>query len=198
MNHLSSLSASRSSRSATSEEGSAFIIVLLALLLLTTLGLALVLVTETEMEMGGGDRVINQTFYAADSGVQAALGKLLTTQDWSGAEFVVVEGQLGTDRQLGERVATTRVHAIGAPRPAPMTIANEGQDDYRTYFVVVTSTADRVSWPQTDAVPSFADHAADVTVQAQSTTSSRYLLSPLRQAATPEEPFNGDEVYTEQ
>ena len=179
------------------QRGSAFVIVLLAILLLTTLGLSLALVTETEMQMGGNERVINQTFYAADSGLQAALGKLLTTQDWGGAEFALKEGSLGNTHTIGARVRTSRIQAVGAPRPAPMTIANEGQDLYKSYFVVATSTAQRVSWPAADATPSFDSSDPSVPIQAQMTATSRYLLSPLRQPATGSEPFNEDDVLVE-
>lgn len=179
------------------QQGSALVIVLLALLLLTTLGLGLALVTENEMLMGGAERVMNQTFYAADSGIQVGLGKLLTTQDWSGAEFAIVEDDLGSDSKIGERVKANRIHAVGAPRPAPMTIANEGQDDYKTYFVVAISSAQRVSWPATDPVPSFNLADPNVPIQAQSTVTSRFMVSPLRQAATAEEPFSDQEALIE-
>ncbi|HXO21704.1 MAG TPA: pilus assembly PilX N-terminal domain-containing protein [Thermoanaerobaculia bacterium] len=54
------------------ERGSAYMAVLLALVVLTILGLSLVLITQTEVQVGANERTVNQTFYAADAGLNVA------------------------------------------------------------------------------------------------------------------------------
>lgn len=63
------------------EAGSAYMIVLLVLVVLTILGLSLVLITKSEMEIGSNERTIQRTFYEADSGVAAAVVRLLVSND---------------------------------------------------------------------------------------------------------------------
>ncbi|HSL82172.1 MAG TPA: hypothetical protein VLF66_05315 [Thermoanaerobaculia bacterium] len=57
------------------EAGSAYIAVLLVLLLLTIAGLSLTLVTRIESEIGSAEKMIHRTFYAADSGLPAAVAR---------------------------------------------------------------------------------------------------------------------------
>jgi hypothetical protein len=57
------------------EAGSAYVVVLLVLLLLTIVGLSLALVTGIESEIGATERMVHRTFYAADSGVSAAVAR---------------------------------------------------------------------------------------------------------------------------
>lgn len=59
----------------STQAGSAYIIVLLVLLLLTLVGLSLTLVTQVESEIGATERMVHRTFYAADSGVSAAVAR---------------------------------------------------------------------------------------------------------------------------
>lgn len=65
-------------RAAGPEAGSAFVIVLLVLLLLTLVGLSLALVTQIESEIGATEKLVHRTFYAADSGVSAAVARKMT------------------------------------------------------------------------------------------------------------------------
>lgn len=65
-------------RAADTEAGSAYIIVLLVLLLLTIVGLSLTLVTQIESEIGATEKMVHRTFYAADSGVSAAVARKMT------------------------------------------------------------------------------------------------------------------------
>lgn len=60
------------------EAGSAYLTVLLVLLLLTILGLSLVLVTQIESEIGANERTLHRTFYAADSGIAAAVARKMS------------------------------------------------------------------------------------------------------------------------
>lgn len=177
------------------ERGSALLMVVLVMLLVTALALALTFVTELEMRLGGAERVIANTFYAAESGVHAALGAIMVTNDWQGEKFAIIEGPVGTGRLLGHRVVTSRVQGVGPPQAPPLTIANDGEAEYHSFSVVMTSVAQRVSWPDTDAAPIYEEGDAresEVTIQAQATQTVRYFLSPIRTPSTAEEIYNSD------
>ncbi len=60
------------------ERGSAYIVALMALLVLTIGGLAVTLVSQTEMQVGMNEKVIQRTFYAAESGLSLASSYMLT------------------------------------------------------------------------------------------------------------------------
>lgn len=177
------------------ERGSALLMVVLVMLLVTALALALTFVTELEMRLGGAERVIANTFYAGESGVHAALGAIMVTNDWQGEKFAIIEGPVGTGRLLGHRVVTSRVQGVGPPQAPPLTIANDGEAEYHSFSVVMTSVAQRVSWPDTDAAPIYEEGDAresEVTIQAQATQTVRYFLSPIRTPSTAEEIYNSD------
>ncbi len=172
------------------QRGSALVMVLLVMLLLLTMVLPLLFVTKLEMLLGGTQRVITNNFYAAESGVHAAFGAALVTQDWGGEEFALVEGSAG-EYMLGHRVVTSRVRGVGPPQPPPLTIANEGENQYHSFSVVLTSVAERVSWPDADPAnptpPIYEDgdpRESQVTVQAQSAQTVHYFLSPIRTPAS--------------
>lgn len=63
---------------ARGERGSAYLATLLVLIVLTVLGLSLVLVTQIESEIGATERTIHRTFYAADSGIAAAVARKMS------------------------------------------------------------------------------------------------------------------------
>ncbi|HEX9731171.1 MAG TPA: PilX N-terminal domain-containing pilus assembly protein [Thermoanaerobaculia bacterium] len=180
---------------ARNQHGSMFIMVLLILLILTAVALSLVFVTEIEMQLGGTERVMNLTFFAAETGVHAALAGV-PNQNWAGEKLVFPEGPGGgPGRQLGTRVITTRVRTVGPPQLPPMTIANEGENDYHTFATFLRSTAQRVSWPQTEQVPIYDEgdlRELDVTIQSQQTLEVRYLLSPVRTPPSPEQPYSDE------
>lgn len=60
------------------ETGSAYILVLLVLLLLAIVGLSLTLVSQIESEIGATEKMVHRTFYAADSGIGAAVARKMT------------------------------------------------------------------------------------------------------------------------
>jgi type II secretory pathway component PulK len=59
------------------QEGSAYIIALMVLFLLTILGISVSLVTQTEILAGGQERIIERTFYAAESGIEVSIARAL-------------------------------------------------------------------------------------------------------------------------
>ncbi len=184
------------------EAGSALIMVILIILLVTTMVLPLIFVTEIEAMLGGSERTTTTNFYVAESGVHAALAGLVVTQDWGGEKFAVVEAGLGGDYLLGHRVVTSRVQGMGPPQVPPLSIANDGESDFHTFSVVMTSVAQRVSWPDPDrenpTPPIYEDgdpRESEVAVQAQSSHTVHLLLSPIRAPASPEEIYNQDDVH---
>jgi len=64
------------------EQGSAYVIALLVLVVLTLLGLSLALVSSTEQQVGFNERMIQRTFYAADSGIGLMAAKILVNNDF--------------------------------------------------------------------------------------------------------------------
>ncbi len=186
-------------RTVNRQRGSALLMVLMVMLLVTSLALSLTFVTELEMQLGGTEKVITNNAYAAESGIHAALGAIMVTHDWGGEKFALVEGPSGTDRLIGHRVLTSRVQGVGPPQAPPLTIANEGEGRYHSFSVVLTSVAQRVSWPDTDPAPIFEDgdaREAEVTVQAQNSQSVRYFLSPIRTPSTAGEIYNAGDAVT--
>ena len=62
------------------ERGSAYLVALLVLVLLTIIGLSLSLITQTEMQIGANERLIERSFYVADSGISLATARTLVTR----------------------------------------------------------------------------------------------------------------------
>ncbi len=69
--------------------GSAFIMAMIALAVLTVVGLSLTMVTQTESTLGETEKVINEQFYAAESGNTAQIATLLATNGLEGINIVV-------------------------------------------------------------------------------------------------------------
>lgn len=62
-------------------DGSAYLVTLLALVVLTMLALALTFATQTEMLVGANERVLQRTFYAAESAVHLGVAQTLENRD---------------------------------------------------------------------------------------------------------------------
>lgn len=179
------------------QDGSALVLVLLFVLLLTALALGLAMATEIEMQLGGSERVLVNNGYAAESGIHTALAAIAVTQDWAGEDFAVAESVPDSGWSIGHRVTTSRVQAVGPPQAPPLTIANQGQNDYHTFTVVLSSVAQRVSWPASEPSPIYEEGDArenDVTIQSQTLRSVHYFLSPIQTPTSPESLYNADEV----
>ena len=73
------------------QEGSAYIITLMVMFALTVIGLGLSLVSQTELLVGSQERTIQRNFYAADSGLGAALAAVLADGDYRGQTFRFVD-----------------------------------------------------------------------------------------------------------
>jgi Tfp pilus assembly protein PilX len=69
------------SRRARRSSGSVFVIALLTMLALTFLALSLSVVTSTEAALGANDRMLQRTFYAADTGLAVIAARYLVKSD---------------------------------------------------------------------------------------------------------------------
>lgn len=178
------------------QRGSTLLLVMMVVLIVSLLGASLLFVTQLEREIGEASRQLTQSDHVAESGQHAAIGAVMVSQDWSGERFAVVERQVGNPSlggvSIGQRVQTTRVQAMGPPKPPPLTVANEGEDRYHTFTVILDTTAERVTWPASAPVPFYDDPTAErqnVEVMARSVQTVSFFLSPIPR------PVSGGEIY---
>ena len=139
------------------EEGSALMFALLALVFLTIIGLSLAVVTETEMMIGTNEQIAQETFYAAEAGVAAAISRLMVSNALDRDYFYVpvkdAEGNdvtLGT-KSLGYLVDFTDIYPV-AWEPAPWTKAN-AEENYLSVFFRMDVRARRMAWDTVDEGP---------------------------------------------
>jgi Tfp pilus assembly protein PilX len=168
------LSASRSTRGRTGQQGSAYMVTLLALVVLTIIGLSLVLITQTEMQLGANERITTRVFYAADAGVGIATARVLVNNDHTATDFVLRDNAGMGELSLGHRVELSPFHPI-LDAPCNLCSINQGQD----YFEVnhaVTVRATRVGW--TGAEP-----AADSPQLARKTVGVMIEIQPWQMTA---------------
>lgn len=64
-----------------SQAGSAYIVALMVLLVLTMIGMSLTFVTQTEMLMGSNQRLLEQAFFASESGISIGMARALVAND---------------------------------------------------------------------------------------------------------------------
>ena len=128
------------------EEGSAYIITLMVMFALTVIGLGLSLVSQTEMLVGSQERQIQRNFYAADSGLSAALAAVLSQGDYRSQTFRFVDTRQvnGTNsHDINDQVETTPFVPI---LDAPCNLCQINQDsDFFEINHAVTAQATRTS-----------------------------------------------------
>lgn len=114
--------------------GSAFVIALMVMVILTFIGLSLAMVTETEMLLGSNERVINRTFYSADSGIAAAVSQLMVTNSFDKLAFGIRDQPDRPNQpQFIHQVETTSLYPVMF-QPAPESTANQGSDTVYSGF----------------------------------------------------------------
>ncbi|HEX9940463.1 MAG TPA: PilX N-terminal domain-containing pilus assembly protein [Thermoanaerobaculia bacterium] len=164
------------------EAGSAYIAVLLVLVVLTILGLILALVTQTEMQVGNNERTVNRVFYAADSGIEAAVANILVPRDFSARTYLFTDTglALAADEkgQIGTEVSVSSADvALEAPcNLCELNQAGYGAKDYSRTAFSVTATAARFATR---------DAGASRTPLAQKTISAMVQLEPFEKTITP-------------
>ena len=145
------------------EQGSAMLFALMGLVFLTVIGLSLAVVTETEMIIGSNEQIAQETFFAAEAGVAAAVGQLLVENNMKAKHFALL-AKYGLDEdgeevvrtagglKLGYAVDFTTVYPV-AQGPAAYTQANQGDNGMQSLFFVTTVRARRLAWPAEDPHP---------------------------------------------
>lgn len=184
------------SRAHRHQRGSAFILALIVIMLLTILGLSLAVVTETEMQLGSTERTIDRQHFAAESGLWAKVAGLILTNEWKKDSLAIVETPDGTDvsgKHIGYAVESSYAKTVVEGCPLWTDCAEDKQsNEFKSSFVLVSSTAQRVGFPMGWASPfegriggkrAFRHTYAgvnDVIVLGQSTVAMGFFVSPLK------------------
>jgi hypothetical protein len=71
------------------EKGAALFLAILVLFILTVMGIALMFTTSIEQTLAGTDTKVSKVFYAADSGIEYAAGRLRTDINFVGGPMPV-------------------------------------------------------------------------------------------------------------
>jgi hypothetical protein len=134
------------------EEGSAYLIALMALFLLTILGISVSLVTQTEILASSQERIIERTFYAAESGLEASIARALGEGDFGPIEHIARRTELeqGALMAVQERVQSSPFFCMG-DTPCNLCSINQGsQYVRRNHMVAVNATRAGVSGDGTE------------------------------------------------
>ncbi len=154
------------------ERGSAYITALLALVVLTILALALAFVTQTEVRVGAHERMVNRTFYAADSGLGVAAAEALARGKYTPTTVVLNDQVTGTVH-VAERVEISQLAPILTVRCDWCPANDDGVPEFWKVHHAATATAQRVSWDGSTAIP-----PAGAQVLAQKTVSVMFEFQP--------------------
>ena len=136
------------------EQGSAYLIALMALSLLTILGVSVSLVTQTEILSSSQERIIERTFYAAESGLEASTARALGEGDFGPVEHVASRTELeqGSLMKVQERVQSSPFFCMG-DAPCNLCSINQGaQYVRRNHMVAVNATRSAVGGDGTEAL----------------------------------------------
>ncbi len=179
------------------ERGSVFIVALMVLVMLTVIGLSLALVTETEMLIGGNEQVINETFFAAETGLAVAVTQLMTANSLENKCIAQLARNADDSARmvgvlnLGYSVDYTNLYPV-AFHVAPYTRANEGRDEQLfAGFFRGQARAIRGTWlvsedsdvPEAVTVPREAGEELDdidFNVQAEKVIDLAFFSAPLQ------------------
>ncbi len=136
--------------------GSAFLMAMIALAVLTVVGLSLSMVTETESTLGETEKVINEQFYAAESGSTAQISTLLATNGLEGINIVIpsrmqrrnADLNMNQTFNVGYDVVTSGLAPVDTDEMA-YTKVNEGRGDklFAFYYHMKTLSR-RTAWPR--------------------------------------------------
>lgn len=129
------------------EEGSAYVIALLVLVVLSIVGLSLTVITQTEMQVGSNERTAQRVFYAADSGIGAAIARSLVSAEFEPQCLVFQDG--GSPLlNLRQQVAVSTFRPILSAPCHLCEINNSGQYGSKNYQKIthdVSTDAERLS-----------------------------------------------------
>jgi hypothetical protein len=143
MTRLAELDAeSRTAARRDGERGSAYLITLMVLLVLTTLGLSLSVVTQTEILAGAQERVLERTFYAAESGIELSIARALADGDYGPATHERSRSELeqGELLSIRERVQSSTFFCLG-DTPCNLCSVNQGRSYARRNHLLAANAA---------------------------------------------------------
>lgn len=153
------------------ERGSAYVTVLLALVVLSLLALALASVTQTEVRIGANERLVNRTFYAADSGLGVAAAQALARGSYAPSSLVLNQQTTG-NVAVADRVDVSPLAPILTVRCDWCPANDDGVPEFWKVHHAATATAQRVSWNGTGLPPD------DAKVHASKTVSVMFEFQP--------------------
>lgn len=124
------------------ERGSAYLIVLMVLFVLTTLGLSLSVVTQTEILAGAQERVIERTFYAAESGLELSIARALADANFGPVlhERTRSELEQGQLMPIRERVQSSTFFCLG-DTPCNLCSVNQGRSYTRRNHLLAVNAS---------------------------------------------------------
>jgi hypothetical protein len=136
------------------EAGSAYLVAILALVVLTIAGLSLALITQTEMQIGANEKMVERSFYAADSGIALSTARTLIERRGAWSDFYRIEDPEGYGLRLEHLVEMSPFFPIATSPCNLCDIANAGQygskNFQRTNHAVTSVAVRRI--PDTESV----------------------------------------------
>ena len=128
---------SRPRADSRSESGSAMMFAIVIMAVLTILGVSLGLATQTEVLSGGQERVMERTFYAAESGLGLSVGNALGNGDFGPALLTRRRGDLeeGNIQAVREEVQSSPFFCLG-DAPCGYCSINQGRNFVRRNHVL--------------------------------------------------------------
>lgn len=127
------------------QRGSAYLLTLMAIVVLTIAGLSASLVTQTEQQLSANERTMQESFYAADSGMAVATAKGLWRNDTSPVSFLMNRRQRSGNLWVASRVTVSEMMQISEPVPCNLCEVNQGSSFYAINHAV-TTFAERLTW----------------------------------------------------
>jgi len=162
------------------ESGSAYLITLMVLIVMTIIGLSLSLVTQTEMQLGANEKMIQETFYAADSGVAVGIARALARNEQDPFNYLMNQEDRDANYHLVNRINVSPFQAI-LNMPCNFCEINPNDSPYANVNHGVTAFAERLSWTGAPTGP-----PANAKVRARRSISVMVELQPWRPVARAE------------
>lgn len=135
------------------QRGSAYLLTLMAIVVLTIAGLSASLITQTEQQLSANERTMQESFYAADSGMAVATAKGLWRNDTAPVTFLMNRRQRAGNLWVASRVTVSELAQISEPVPCNLCEINQGSGFYAINHAV-TTFAERLTWHGDAAPPS--------------------------------------------
>lgn len=179
----------RTMRTLEREKGSAYLITMMVLIVMTIIGLSLSLVTQTEMQLGATEKMLQETFYAADSGVAVGIARALTRNEQDPFSYRMNQEDRDNNFHLVNRINVSPFQAI-LNMPCNFCEINSNDNPYANVNHAVTAFSERLGW-----VGASSPVPADAQVRARRSVSVMVELQPWRPVArqemfqTPEERY---------